>query len=151
MGYVIFEGEAAHDWGTIVATGDKNWMSLQKLVRLLDRFSPNIVVLEEAEGLPRRARRIVQLQNEIVTLCRHRNIETCLYRHAEVRDCFLKVGAKSRQEIAEAVAHRVDVLAHRLPARRKPWQSEARQMTIFSAGAVVITHLNSGKIEGDMR
>jgi Holliday junction resolvasome RuvABC endonuclease subunit len=140
VGYVVFEGDAVFDWGTVVARDDKNAMSLRKLARVLDRFSPETLVMEEAERSARRADRIVQLQSEIAILCHNRNIDVHVYLQAEVQQNFSRAGATTRQEIAEAVAHRIDVLSPRLPHPRKPWQTEARRMVIFSAAAVAMTH-----------
>jgi hypothetical protein len=46
------------------------------------------------------------------------------------------VGARSRQEIAEAVARSFD----RLPRPRRPWEGPHRRLAIFDAAAVVLTH-----------
>jgi hypothetical protein len=143
FGFIVFEGEAPYDWGTVTARGDKNAMVLRKLARLLERFSPEALVLEEpSDGA--RADRIVELHAAIETLCRSRNIDVYRYPLLDIQRRFSRVGARTRQEIAEAVARELDVLSPRLPNPRKPWQSEPRRMAIFSAAAVALTHLSSG-------
>jgi Holliday junction resolvasome RuvABC endonuclease subunit len=142
FGFVVFEGEALHDWGTAIARGDKNAMCLRKLARLLDRYSPETVVLESADGGKGRAERIVLLETAIADLCRSRNIDLHRYAQEDVQRFFAKKGARTRQEIAEAVARQLDVLGPRLPLPRKPWQSEPRRMAIFSAAAVALTSLS---------
>lgn len=142
FGFVVFEGQAAYDWGTVTARGDKNAITLRKLVRLLDRFSPEALVLEESSGAGR-ADRIVELHATIETLCRSRNIDVYRYSLPEIQRRFSRVGARTRHEIAEAVVRELDVLSPRLPNPRKPWQSEPRRMAIFSSAAVALTHFNS--------
>lgn len=145
IGYVVFQGQAIYDWGTIVARADKNAMSLRKLARLLDRFSPETLVLEEVETVARRAERIIALYKAIGELCLLRNIDLHLYQQADVHRTFGSATARTRQGVAEAVARQLQVLAPRLPSRRKPWQSEPRRMAIFSAAAVAVTHLAAEK------
>jgi len=145
FGYAVFEGEAIYDWGTVTARGDKNAMSLRKLARLLDRFSPEELVLEEATPGNGRAERIVQLYAAIATLCRLRNIDLYQYSQSDIQRRFCRVGACTRQEIAEAVARELVVLSPRLPNPRKPWQSEPRRLAIFSAAAVALTHLSTSR------
>ena len=141
FGYAVFEGEALHDWGTVTARGDKNAMSLRKLDRLIERFSPEMLALEEASESGSRAERIVVLHRTIAALCRMRDIDLYEYSHAEIQRCFGPLGASTRQEIAEAVVRQLDVLSPRLPRPRRAWQSEPRRMAIFSAAAVALTHL----------
>jgi hypothetical protein len=143
FGYAVFQGEAIYDWGTVTARGDKNAMSLRKLGGLLDRFSPEALILEQASEGSGRAERIVVLHNAIAALCRSRNIDLYQYPLADIQHCFGSVGAKTRHEIAEAVVRQLDVLSPRLPRRRKAWQSEPRRMAIFSAAALALTHLSS--------
>lgn len=145
VGFVVFEGQSIYDWGTVIARGDKNAMSLRKLARLIDRFSPETLVLEQADSIAGRAERILQLYQAIATLCQTRNIDVHLYPQFDIQRRFKTAGAATRQEIAEAVVRQIDVLAPRLPYPRKPWQSEARRMAIFSAAAVALTHLAQSK------
>lgn len=140
FGFVVFEGEAIYDWGTVTARGDKNAMALRKLARLLDRVSPEALALEEPSGTDR-ADRIRHLHAAISTFCRSRNIDVYQYSLADIQRRFVAVGARTRQEIAEAVVRELDVLSPRLPHPRRPWQSESRRMAIFSAAAVALTHL----------
>lgn len=141
IGFATFEGEAIHDWGTVVTHGDKNAMALRKLARLIDRFSPEAVVVEEADG-GSRADRILQLHTAIRTLCTTRAIEFAAFPLPEIRSRLgLFVGA-TRQDLAEGVVRHLEVLAARLPYPRKPWQSEPRGMAIFCAAAVALAHFS---------
>lgn len=143
--YVVFCSPLApYDWGNIVVRGDKNAMSLRKLTKLLDRFSPETVVIETGDGKTGRHPRIERLHKSIASLCAARCIELAPYTFRDVKACFGSVGASTRQEIAEAVARSIDVLAPKLPKPRREWQSADRRMALFCAAALVLTHYQMG-------
>ena len=141
FGYVVFAGPfAPHDWGTVGASGDKNSVCLRQLEKLLDRFSPETLILEEARSVANRSDRIARLYKAITALCLGRSIDVAVYRFGDIKACFASIGARNRQEIAEAVARQLPALDHRVPKPRKPWQSEARRMPLFCAAALGLTH-----------
>lgn len=146
FGYVVFEGPfTPHDWGTVTAKGDKNSVCLRKLSTILDRLAPETMLLEAYEqGAPRRGQRIARLYRAIAAMAAGRSINVQIYPFQEVQACFSSVGARTRQQIAEAIARQIDALRPRLPNVRKPWQSEDRRMAIFSAAALVLTHYQLG-------
>lgn len=145
FGYVVFEGPfAPYDWGTVGARGDKNGVCLQKLEKMLDRFMPETLLLEEARSVANRSDRIARLYKAIVALCVSRSIDVAIYTLGEVKACFASAGARTRQEIAETVARMIDALGHRVPKPRKAWQSEDRRMALFCAAALVLTHFQLG-------
>ena len=145
FGYVVFEAPfAPYDWGTVGAKGDKNSVCLRKLGKLLDRFTPETLVLEEAKSVANRSDRIARLYKAIVALCQGRNIDVAVYRLGDIKACFASIGAQTRQEIAEAVARQIPALDHRVPKPRKPWESESRRMPMFCAAALALTHYQLG-------
>lgn len=146
FGYVVFEGPfAPYDWGTALARGDKNAVCLRKLDKMLDRLTPETLVLEAyANSVPQRRDRIARLYRAVASLAANRAIEVVIYTRGDIQACFASVGASTRQEIAEAVARHIDALGHRLPKARKRWQSEHRCMAMFAAAALVLTHYQMG-------
>ena len=145
FGYVVFEAPfAPHDWGTVGAKGDKDSVCLRKLEKLLDRFMPETLVLEEAKSVANRSDRIARLYKAIIALCQGRSIDVAVYRLGDIKASFASIGAQSRQEIAEAVARQIPALDHRVPKARKPWQSESRRMPMFCAAALALTHYQLG-------
>lgn len=145
FGFVVFEGPfTPYDWGTVIARGDKNAICLQKLEKMLDRFTPEMLLLEEAKSVANRSDRIARLYKAIVALCTSRSIDVAIYTLGDVKACFASAGARTRQEIAETVARLIDALGHRAPKPRKPWQSEDRRMAMFCAAALVLTHFQMG-------
>lgn len=147
FGWVVFEGPfRPMDWGLVSARKDKNATCLKRLKRLLIRFAPETLVLEAYDReTTRRARRIARLGVRARTLADGQGIETAVYTRAEIREAFAEVGATTRRDIAEAVARHLDAFRHRLPPRRKPWESEDAREALFAAAAVVLTHHRSGQ------
>lgn len=142
FGWVVFEPPFQPiDWGLVSARKDKNAACLKRLDHLLARFAPETLVLEAYDReTSRRARRIARLGVRARRLADDRGIQTAVYGRADIRAAFAEVGARTRREIAEAVARHLVVFAHRLPPRRKPWDSEDAREALFAAAAVGLTH-----------
>ena len=60
-------------------------------------------------------------------------------RH-DILDVFGRLGARSKDDVAAAVARMVPELAPSLPCRRRIWESEHYAMAIFEAAALALTH-----------
>lgn len=146
FGWVLFEGPFAPvDWGLVSAGADKNASCLRRLARLLDRFAPAALVLEAYDrAVTRRAGRIADLCRAVERAADDRGVETAVYSRAEIRDAFSEVGARTRREIAEAVARHFEAFRHRLPRPRRPWESEDARSALFAAAAVVLAHYRQG-------
>jgi hypothetical protein len=67
----------------------------------------------------------------------------CLKR-SDVQKTFEFVGAKTRDEVAEAVAAHVPTLRAHLPNRRKQWNGEDKRLSVFAAAALVLAHYHNG-------
>jgi Holliday junction resolvasome RuvABC endonuclease subunit len=142
FGWILFEGPlAAHDWGTSVTRTNKNATCLARIEAIIERYAPGIIVLEQFErGATVRADRLQHLCRAIVHLANNRGIETRVYSRAAIRTCFASIGARTRQEIAQAIATHVDALRPRTPPLRKAWMSEDDRMSLFNAAALALTH-----------
>tara|TARA_R110002051_G_scaffold154470_3_gene226624 strand:+ start:840 stop:1340 length:501 start_codon:yes stop_codon:yes gene_type:complete len=146
FGWVVFEGVFKPvDWGLVSARGDKNAVCLRRLKRLLDRFEPEVLVLEAFDpDTTRRARRIARLCGAMLQIADDRGVESIIYCRADIRAAFAAVKATTRRQIAEAVARHLEPFRHRLPPPRRPWESEDAREALFAAAAVVLTHQRQG-------
>lgn len=146
FGWAVFEGPFRPvDWGLVSARKDKNATCLKRLERLLVRFAPEVLVLEAYDReTTRRARRIARLGVKARNLADGMGIETAVYSRAEIREAFIETGARTRRDVAEAVARHLEVFRHRLPPVRRPWESEDAREALFAAAAVVLTHQREG-------
>lgn len=146
FGYVLFEGPfAPHDWGAITVKNNKSIACLDRLEKLLDRFTPECLILEESgQGVTRRHQRLTRLYRSMASVAGSRSIDVFVYTKAQIQACFVPVGARTRHEIADAIARQFEVFRHKLPKIRRPWQSEQRGMALFSAIALILTHYRLG-------
>jgi hypothetical protein len=67
-------------------------------------------------------------------------MEFAIYTRKDIEACFATSGARTRHEIADAIARHVPGLAGRLPKKRTAWMADDRRMALFNAAALVFTH-----------
>lgn len=143
FGWAALNGRfTPYDWGVAYANPTKKNLScLRKIDQLIERFAPDTLVLEAFEkSNSARASRITKLCRGIVALAKERGVDVAIYTRSEIQRHFASVGAKSRDEIAEAVVRHIDALREWLPAKRMAWESEHRRIAVFSAVAAALTH-----------
>jgi hypothetical protein len=141
FGFVVMSGPfSLVDWGTRQASKDKNAASLKAVTKLIDRFDPHTVILEDPTQISRRSTRITPLYQAIAALCHGRSIDLARVSRKDIHRCYATIGALTWQDIAEAVGHQLEPLRALVPKRRKAWESESRRMAIFSAAAVAMTY-----------
>jgi Holliday junction resolvasome RuvABC endonuclease subunit len=142
LGYVVMEGQdvfIAHG-NKVVEGGDKNVKSFDWVEKLIARYQPGVLVLQDvaAKG-SRRASRIKSLHGQIVKLARKHKIQVKLISGKQVRSLLLGNPKGTKQEMAEMLAKQFpDELASCLPPKRKPWKSEDCRMDIFDAVALAV-------------
>jgi hypothetical protein len=123
---------AAIDWGIKGAYGrDKNAMFLKKVAGLLE---------DPTSARLRRSARIGRLTRAIERLAEDQVIDVHRYSRAAVQECFGQFGARTRYEVAVAIATRVPAFERFLPPPRKLWMSEDARMGIFRAAALALTY-----------
>jgi Holliday junction resolvasome RuvABC endonuclease subunit len=146
--FVLFEGpEAPFDWGLkeIRPRREKNIRTLIEVKRLIDRFRPEVLVIEETAGQqPPRGARIRRLSRMLAQLAVAEYVELHRCSRAEVKACFASVGATTKHEIAKAIATQIPAFAHRIPRLRRQWSSEDARQAIFDAVALAITYFARG-------
>jgi hypothetical protein len=133
---------AAIDWGIKGAYGrDKNASFLRKVAGLLDANQPDVVVLEDPTSARlRRSPRIERLTRTIERLAEDQVTDVHRYSRTAVQECFGQFGARTRYDIAVAIATRVPAFERFLPPPRKLWMSEDARMGIFRAAALALTY-----------
>ncbi|MBV9929995.1 MAG: hypothetical protein JO013_03515 [Alphaproteobacteria bacterium] len=146
FGWVAFSSPLTiYDFGTCESRSEKNATCLRKLERLLKRLEPHALVMEAYEGpLLRRSKRVVRLCKAATVLAEGRGMDVGVFSREQICGAFGAVGARTRQEIAEAIARSYEVLRHKLPSPRRAWEGPQRRMAIFDAAAVTITHFQLG-------
>ena len=142
FGWVVFESPSSPvDWGLASAKESRNEKLLRRFERILKRYEPSAVVLEEFEGSgTKRVDRIQRLCRSFVHLAAMRGAETPVYRRTVIHTVFASVGAVSRYEIAEVIRQQIDAFSHRMPRKRKPWNSIDARQSLFDAAALALTY-----------
>lgn len=133
---------AAIDWGIKGAYGaDKNALLLKRVAGLLEANQPDVVILEDPTSARlRRSARIGRLTRAIERLAEDHVVEVRRYSRETVQECFGQFGARTRYEVAVAIATRVAAFERFLPPPRKLWMSEDARMGIFRAAALALTY-----------
>lgn len=141
FGFALLEGpDLLVDWGTREARGDKHAGCLKLTAELMDRYGPDVIVTEDPNRSDaRRCGRVRELIRAISESARERGCKVRAFARSQIHTTVASVGARTKQEIAVAIADRFPELAPRLPPVRKPWMSEDARMSIFDAMALALT------------
>jgi len=142
LGFVVFEKPLTpYDWGVKERRGkEKNRALLAVVRKLLEIYSPSLVVLEDwTERNVPRSKRIVELYERIVELCMSMDAPVTWVPMREVRQVFAAYGAKTKCEIAQLIAERIPAFKGPVP-ERKPWQPEHPRQALFDAVALGLTY-----------
>lgn len=145
--FTLFEGPLSPvDWGVREIRGShKNARCVESIAKLIEAYQPDAVVIEDC-SVPgsRRSSRIRRLYRAIEVWAENQAIDTHRYSRNLIRETFGKLGAITKQEIAEAIAKHIPAFDHRLPPIRRPWMSEDPRMGLFDATALVFTFFHLG-------
>lgn len=142
FGWAAFTGPLAlWNAGTIRIPEYSNERTLRRVEKLLERLRPELLVLEAYE-LPakERSERMTLLYRAIAATARDLGIDVAILPRSDVQAVFMRVGAKTRHEIAGAVARQVPALQYLLPRRRRSWEVEELNTALFCAAALVLAH-----------
>ena len=143
FGFALLEGPLSPvDWGVHeVERTNKNARCLGKIGEYIERYQPDVVVLEDwTTGSPRRSARIRRLAHAIEQLARTNNVDVYCYSRPDIRRAMSALGAVTRYEIAQAIAAHIPAFAASLPRPRKIWESEDPRMGMFNAAALALTY-----------
>lgn len=137
---VLEEGDRLVDWGTRGARSDKEKTCVNKIAALWERYEPDLFVLEDyAARRCRRSARVRGLLRRIRGAAVRHGLRVRAVPRRAVRKAFASRGARTKDEIARAIAAEFPELALSLPPPRKPWVTEDQRMGIFGAMALAAT------------
>jgi hypothetical protein len=140
FGYVMFEGpNRLIDWGVRQVQGPKNKASVAAAGELIDRYRPQVMVLEDvaAKGC-RRRRRVLELIETMDRYGRERGLTVRKIAQRTVKRTFFELGIRNKNQMARFIAVRLPELARYVPPERKPWMSEDERMAIFDAATFAL-------------
>lgn len=140
--FVLFHTPLApYDWGVkAVRHRDKNLHTIREVMKLIDQYRPDALVIEDTtETGTKRSSRIRRLYRKLDAEVTVEGIDVYAYGRDAVRMCFEKFEATTKHQIAVAIAGHIEAFAHRLPPKRKIWQSPDGRQSLFDAAALGLT------------
>jgi hypothetical protein len=140
--YAVFEAPLSPiDWGAKTLVGPrKNPRCLERILSLVEQYQPDTLVIQEcSEKDSERSARIRRLYRTTEALARSHTIDVHRYSRSQIRQCFAKLGATTKYEIAHAISKLIPAFAHRLPPVRRTWMSEDPRMSLFDAASLTFT------------
>lgn len=141
FGYAVFEGVVPVDWGASDVRGPRrNSVCIDRVVMLLNRYNPDIVLLRDASEA--RSSRVAHLIHAIGALPLDPRAACLVVSRPQVREAFGYLARPTRAAIAAAIAERIPFFAPLVPPVRKIWNSEDRRMGLFDAVALALTYLD---------
>jgi Holliday junction resolvasome RuvABC endonuclease subunit len=145
FGWALFEdAQSLLDWGTVDIRNDKNATALSRIEFLLDKHQPAVLAMERHDAAgTRRSQRIGRLYAAIAERATARGISVQRYSRSEISSSPHLKGARTREEVASAVADCLNVLRPRLPKPRPIWVGERSGMSLFCAAACALTYYAS--------
>lgn len=149
--FAFLEGpESPFEWGVKEIRGrDKNARTVTEIKKLIDRYHPEVLVMEDAAHKgSRRTVRIRRLYRSLAHLAATEYIDVYRYKTSDIQDYFAAAGARTKFEIAQAIALQIPAFAHRLPPPRKPWMSEDPRQSLFDALALALVFYGQAERHG---
>jgi len=138
---VVEEGVGLVDWGLRITGKPDNQRSVEIIGDLIDRFTPDLLALEDWEAAgSRRCERVEILLNLIAT-GKWEGIRVRLVSLREVRAIGPLPGMATKYGRASFFADQYPELRAFLPPVRKPWMSEDTRMSIFDAVGFAVAAL----------
>ena len=138
---VVEEGIGLVDWGLRNTRKPDNRKAISAIAKLIDRFKPDILALEDWEAAgARRCERIETLLNLIAT-GKWEGLRVRLVSLREIRALGPLPDTSTKYGRASFFAEQFPELHAFLPPIRKPWMSEDSRMSIFDAVAFAVACL----------
>lgn len=145
FGFAVMEGpEQLVDWGVKGVKGDKNRESLKRTIQLIERYRPDVIVVEDCQHKSsRRSLRVRHLLKAILVLASRKKVRVRRVSRSAVKKTLSQDRAPTKHQIASEIAKRFPELAPRLPRARKAWMGEDDRMSIFDSVSLALTFLLS--------
>ena len=138
FGWVVFEGPLAPvDWGIAFARGRNRERLMCRFERLLSRYEPSVLILEEFEH---RVGASLQLCRRLKHMAACRDMDIPIFTRETVQAVFTAVGARTRYEIAQVICSEISAFSHWMPRKRTLIVREDAKQSLFDAAALAVTY-----------
>ncbi|OAI57507.1 hypothetical protein AYO50_01465 [Acidobacteria bacterium SCGC AG-212-P17] len=142
FGFVLFEyPNVLLDWGVSGYHASVPEALDRKIAYCADKFAPVVVLCREHIGGSERQRTVLNRRIKILReQAERRSIPVRLVSASVIRKHFQEQGRNNKDEVSQIVVTYFPELAWRLPAKRRPWQSEPLSQVLFDAAALAVFH-----------
>ena len=137
-GFAVFNGATLLDWG--VTTYGPATSAIQRIASLIDLNAPSIIVTRRRPRL-KDSQTVRNLLESIRREATRRAIRFQILDSRQVHSFFIQRGRRNKHAIATLITEWYPELAWKLPPKRKPWQTEPYNATLFDAVAIAATFL----------
>jgi Holliday junction resolvasome RuvABC endonuclease subunit len=143
FGFAVLESPTTIiDWGVKAIREKEENAILAKVLELIRLYRPEVLVLEDCKN-SRRCARVQSLLDRLVDVAATEDLKCRCFSTLRVKKVFQTFRARTKHEIAQAIAQQLPELAPSLPPYRKLWMSEDYQMPVFDAVALALTYFYS--------
>jgi len=142
VGFAVLEGpDCVVDFGLKITRQADNAKAARVIDKLIDRFRPDILALEDWDSVgSRRCARVEQLLDRIAASKRN-DLRVRLVTAHQLRGIGPLPQASTKYGRASLLAGRFPELHPFLPPVRKPWMPEDDRMAIFDATGFAVAYL----------
>lgn len=142
FGFVVFDDpRTLLDWGVAQVPPADEPRILGRISGLLDRYRPNVLVIEStADPKCRRRDRVRSLLWAIRNMAARKKVPLTQVLKDGVRRAFARHGASTKHRVAAVIASQIPELARRLPPPRDIWKSEDPRLSLFGAAALATSY-----------
>jgi hypothetical protein len=157
FGFAVLEGpHRLLDWGIRAYPTQPNKISVvrKRIAPLLRMFSPSVVVLPRRMSSLKKCPGLQVCRQMVRREALRRSIQTDFVGKQELKQVFEQFGSATKYQIASRIALMFPELTWKLPAARKPWQTEPHNQTIFDAIALGLTYFarsGTAHLESDQK
>ena len=138
FGYAVLENTGRLiDWGNAEIGTEGANPFLDRVKKVVDRYSPYLLALEDCT-LTRRGDRAQNLINAVVGYAELLEIQTALLSRADVEKSLALLPGCTKHEIATSIARAYPELLPLLPKKRRTWDSEHPRMNLFDAVGLAV-------------
>jgi len=146
FGYAVIErGNSLVGFGKVRVKGDKNVNSLAGIKRVIARYQPDVLVLQDvnqAKGT-KRVPRIKTLHRRVVVLAKESKIKVVVIPGKIMRETLLGNGNATKHEMATLMAQKFpDELSSLLPVKRRTQDNEDPRMDVLDAVGLIVAFLD---------
>lgn len=140
-GFAVFQStHRSLDWGKKLLRKHKSKQTLKRFKDLIDEYKPDALALPDFKTrMGPRSPRMQELFEAIERIAKRRRLVVAHFSRRDIQATFRGIGAKTKFEIAHAIAGQMPDFELWLPQKRKIWEDKDARMLIFDAASLAFT------------